>query len=116
VPADAFAILADPTRRRLVEVLHGGERSVGDLVQAVDIAQPGVSRHLRILGEAGFVSVRAVGQRRLYSLRPEPLRQLEAWMRRYAHDESHRIQRLADLVDERPDRADRSDRPHQNRK
>jgi len=99
VPSDAFAILADPTRRRLVEVLHGGERSVGELVEAVAIAQPGVSRHLRILHEAGFVTSRADGQRRLYSLRPEPLRELQAWMRRYAHVESDRIQRLADFVD-----------------
>lgn len=97
--ADAFAILADPTRRRLVEVLHGGERSVGDLVDAVGIAQPGVSRHLRILNEGGFVTVRRDAQRRLYSLRPQPLRQLEAWMRRYAHQERERIERLADFVE-----------------
>ena len=98
--SDVFAILADPTRRRIVEVLHGGERAVGDLVGAVGIAQPGVSRHLRILLDAGFVAVRADGQRRLYSLRPEPLRQLEAWMRRYAHDSRERLERLAGLVDE----------------
>lgn len=103
--SDVFAVLADPTRRRLVEVLHDGERSVNELVDEVDIAQPGVSRHLRILSEAGFVSSRADGQRRLYSLRPEPLRQLDAWMRRYAHDSLHRLQRLADLVDEGPEPA-----------
>ncbi|MEA3203536.1 MAG: hypothetical protein QOI63_1211 [Thermoplasmata archaeon] len=97
--ADVFAVLADPTRRRLVEVLHGGERSVGELVDAVDIHQPGVSRHLRILSEAGLVTVRAAGQRRLYSLRPQPLRELEAWMRRFAHDERDRLGRLADFVD-----------------
>jgi DNA-binding transcriptional ArsR family regulator len=96
---DVFAALADPTRRRLVEVLHDGERSVNDLVSEVDIAQPGVSRHLRILSEAGLVTVRASGQRRLYSLRPQPLRELEAWMRRYAHEERDRIGRLADYVD-----------------
>lgn len=99
MPADAFAILADPTRRRLVEVLHGGERSVGELVAAVAIAQPGVSRHLRILHEAGFVASRADGQRRLYSLRPEALTGLQAWMRRYAHAESDRVARLAAFVD-----------------
>jgi DNA-binding transcriptional ArsR family regulator len=104
VASDVFAVLADPTRRRLVEVLHGGERSVGDLVGAVDIAQPGVSRHLRILSEAGFVTCRADGQRRLYSLRPEPMRELAAWMRRYAHDEAHRLERLAAFV-ERPEAA-----------
>jgi len=102
VDADVFAILADPTRRRIVEVLHGGEHSVGDLVGAVSIAQPGVSRHLRILSGAGFVSVRADGTRRLYRLRPEPLRQLDAWMRRYAHAESDRLGRLAAFVDSKP--------------
>lgn len=105
---DVFAVLADPTRRRLVELLHGGERSVGDLVREVAIHQPGVSRHLRILHGAGFVRVRADGQRRLYSLRPEPLRELDAWMRTYAHDQLARLQRLADLVDERPRRKDRT--------
>lgn len=97
--SDVFAVLADPTRRRLVEVLRDGEHSVNELVAAVDIAQPGVSRHLRILNEAGFVRVRASGQRRLYSLRPEPLRELEAWMRRFVHQERDRIGRLADFVD-----------------
>ena len=99
--ADVFTLLADPTRRRLVEVLHAGERSVGDLVSEVGIAQPGVSRHLRLLSEGGLVRARAVGQRRLYSLRPDPLRQLDAWLRRYAHDSRDRLQRLADLVDDR---------------
>jgi len=97
--ADVFAILADPTRRRLVEVLHGAERSVNDLVGEVNIHQPGVSRHLRILHQAGFVAVRADGQRRLYSLRPEPLRELAAWMRRFAHDERDRLGRLANFVE-----------------
>lgn len=105
--ADVFAILADPTRRRIVELLHDGERSVGDVAAEVDIHQPGVSRHLRILQEAGFVDVRAEGQRRLYSLRPEPFQQLEAWMRRYAAQEVARLGRLAELaelVEERPKR------------
>jgi DNA-binding transcriptional ArsR family regulator len=96
---EAFAVLADPTRRRIVERLHAGEASVGDLVGAVDIHQPGVSRHLRILHEAGFVSVRAEGQRRLYSLRPGPLRELDSWMRRYAHDMLDRYARMAALVE-----------------
>ncbi|HUR25794.1 MAG TPA: metalloregulator ArsR/SmtB family transcription factor [Candidatus Thermoplasmatota archaeon] len=94
-----FAVLADPTRRRLVELLHAGERSVGELVGKVGIAQPGVSRHLRILGEAGLVKARPQGQRRLYSLRPEPLRELELWAHRHAHVERERLERLADFVD-----------------
>ncbi|MEA3198949.1 MAG: hypothetical protein QOE90_377 [Thermoplasmata archaeon] len=98
--ADVFAALADPTRRRLVELLGEGERSVGEMAAEVDIHQPGVSRHLRILHEAGFVSVRAEGQRRLYSLRAEPFLELDAWMRRYASDQLARLQRLARLVEE----------------
>lgn len=96
-----FAVLADPTRRRLVEILHDGERSVNELVGKLGIAQPGVSRHLRILGEAGLVTRRSAGQRRLYRLRPEPLRELEAWVRRHAHIERERLERLADFVDGR---------------
>jgi len=80
---DAFQTLADPTRRRIVEVLRGGERPVSDLVGAVEIDQSGVSRHLRILFEAGFVQVRPDGQRRLYSLRPEPFLALDSWVGRY---------------------------------
>ncbi|MHB1260258.1 MAG: ArsR/SmtB family transcription factor [Thermoplasmatota archaeon] len=102
MPTDVFAALADPTRRHLVEVLHGGERSVGDLVDAVDIHQPGVSRHLRILSEAGLVTARPDGQRRLYSLRPESLRGLEAWVRRHAHVERERLERLAEFVEGPP--------------
>lgn len=78
--ADTFQVLADPTRRRLVEALRSGEQPVNDLVARAGIHQSGVSRHLRILGEAGFVAMRPDGQRRLYSLRPERFRELEAWL------------------------------------
>lgn len=78
-----FQTLADPTRLRIVEAMRGGERSVGDLVKAVHIQQSGVSRHLHILLEAGVVMVRPDGQRRLYSLRQEPFRQLDAWLEGY---------------------------------
>jgi len=104
VAADVFAALADPTRRRLVELLGEGERSVSEMAAEVDIHQPGVSRHLRILHEAGFVSVRAEGQRRLYSLRPEPFLKLDAWMQRYASDQLARLRRLAQLVEEEPNK------------
>jgi DNA-binding transcriptional ArsR family regulator len=80
---DAFQTLADPTRRRIVEALLAGERAVNDIVDEVDIDQSGVSRHLRILSKAGFVQVRPQGQQRLYSLRPEPFRELEAWVAAY---------------------------------
>jgi DNA-binding transcriptional ArsR family regulator len=78
-----FQTLADPTRLRIVEALSGGEHAVNDLVRAVDIDQSGVSRHLRILGEAGFVTMRPDGPRRLYSLRPEPFRAIDQWIERY---------------------------------
>jgi len=80
---DAFQTLADPTRRRIVEVLRDGEQQVGDVVEKAGIHQSGVSRHLRILSESGFVSMRPDGQRRLYALRPEPFRELETWLARY---------------------------------
>lgn len=81
--SDAFQTLADPTRRRVIEALRFGELQVNDIVEQAGIHQSGVSRHLRILGEAGFVSMRPDGQRRLYSLRPEPFRELDAWLALY---------------------------------
>jgi DNA-binding transcriptional ArsR family regulator len=77
---NVFQTLADPTRLRIVEALAGGEQAVGDLVRAVDIDQSGVSRHLRILGEAGFVTMRPDGARRLYSLRAEPFQTVDQWV------------------------------------
>jgi len=92
---DVFAILADPTRRRMLEVLRHGERSVGELVEEVDIHQPGVSRHLRILHGAGLVAVRRDAQRRIYSLRPEPLQQVDDWLDQYRSLWEARFDRLA---------------------
>jgi DNA-binding transcriptional ArsR family regulator len=80
---NAFETLADPTRRRILAVLRSGEQPVGEIVRHAGIHQSGVSRHLGILQEAGFVSVRPDGQRRLYALRPEPFRELEAWLADY---------------------------------
>jgi DNA-binding transcriptional ArsR family regulator len=78
-----FQVLADPTRLRIVEMLRGGEQSVNEIVESVYIDQSGVSRHLGILHEAGFVRVRPEGQRRFYSLCPEPFKDLAAWVSRY---------------------------------
>ena len=76
----AFEILAEPARRQIISLLAEGERPAGDLVAALPISQPGVSKHLKVLREAGFVTVRSDGQRRLYSLRPEPLAEIDAWL------------------------------------
>src|SRR2546423_2273687 len=97
--ADAFEILADPTRRQIVEALRGGEQAVNDIVDAVEIHQSGVSRHLRILHEAGFVLVRPEGPKRLYSLRPEPFRELDAWLGRYRGLWGARLDRFARALD-----------------
>ena len=78
-----FAALADPTRRRLLELLATGERSAGELAAEFDISRPGVSRHLRVLREAGLVRARGDGQRRLYSVDPDPLDEVDAWLARW---------------------------------
>jgi DNA-binding transcriptional ArsR family regulator len=78
-----FQTLADPNRFQIVEALRAGECAVNDIVARMNIHQSGVSRHLRILEESGFVTVRPDGQKRLYSLRPEPFRELDAWVTQY---------------------------------
>ena len=98
-----FETLADPVRRRLLDVLRGGERSVGDLVAAVPIRQSGVSRHLGILERNGFVQARRDGQRRLYSLRPEPFRELEGWAAAYRAHWEARLDRLTAALEARAD-------------
>ena len=97
----AFQTLADPTRRRIVEALRNGERQVNDIVERAGVHQSGVSRHLRILHEAGFVSMRPDGQRRLYSLRPEPFRELDGWLEKYRNLWESRLDRLGGALEER---------------
>lgn len=94
VHTDAFQAVADPTRRQIIAVLGAGERQVNDVVAALDIHQSGVSRHLRILHEAGFVQVRPEGQRRYYSLRPEPFEALDAWLTGFRHLWDARLDRF----------------------
>jgi DNA-binding transcriptional ArsR family regulator len=108
-PALAFEVLSDPTRLRIVEQLRGGERSVGTLVSTLAVCQPGISRHLRILHDRGFVRVRADGQRRLYSLRPQPFRDLDRWMDDYRDLIEGRLDRLEELLESEPS-ASRSSR------
>jgi len=79
----SFAVLAEPTRRDILDLLRDGERPVGDLVERLHVSQPAVSKHLRVLREAGLVEVRPDAQRRLYRLRPEPLAELDEWLAPY---------------------------------
>ncbi|MEP6297570.1 MAG: metalloregulator ArsR/SmtB family transcription factor [Ilumatobacter sp.] len=76
-------VIADPTRRRILDVVRGGEHSVTELVDAVGVDQPGVSRHLKVLRDAGLVDVRRDAQRRMYRLRAEALRDLHEWLEPY---------------------------------
>lgn len=98
---DFFQVLADPTRRLIVETLRTGERQVNDIVAQAAIHQSGVSRHLRILHEAGVVSMRPEGQRRLYSLRPEPFQELDTWLAGYRRLWEARLDHFGDALAER---------------
>lgn len=91
---DVFEALADPTRRRIVETLLAGEQQVADVVARAGIHQSGVSRHLRILHDSGFVSMRPDGQRRFYALRPAPFRQLDGWLTPYRQLWEERLDRF----------------------
>ena len=79
----AFEALAEPTRRRIVELLADGERSAGEIASHFDTSRPGISRHLRVLHEHGLVSARVEGRRRLYALDPIPLVEMDEWLQRY---------------------------------
>jgi DNA-binding transcriptional ArsR family regulator len=96
--SELFQALADPTRLSIVEALLDGERPVGDLVARTNLHQSGVSRHLRILSQAGFVRVRPDGPRRLYALRPEPFRELEGWVATYRRLWESRLDRLGQAL------------------
>ena len=81
-----FSIIAEPNRRAILSLLASSERSVGDIEEQLRLPQPSVSKHLRVLREAGFVESRVDAQRRLYRIRPEPLMEVDAWLapfRRY---------------------------------
>ncbi|WP_210490198.1 ArsR/SmtB family transcription factor [Microvirga antarctica] len=104
---DAFQTLADPTRRRVVDALSRGEQQVNDLVAGIGIRQSGVSRHLRILLEAGFVVVRPEGQRRLYSLKPDRFRELDDWLATYRGLWEARLDRFGAALEVRQQRRER---------
>jgi DNA-binding transcriptional ArsR family regulator len=81
--ASAFEVVAEPNRRRILDLLRTGQHSVGEIVDHLKLAQPAVSKHLRVLKNAQLVEVEQDAQRRVYRLRPEPLRELEGWLLPY---------------------------------
>lgn len=98
--ATTFDVLAEPTRRRILDLLLDRERPVGELVKKLKLSQPGVSKHLRVLREAGLVSVRNEAQRRIYEIRPEPLKELAEWLEPYRRLWADRLDSLERHLDE----------------
>jgi DNA-binding transcriptional ArsR family regulator len=95
---ETFRALAEPNRLQIIELLLNGPRPVGDMVEQLGLRQPQVSKHLRVLSEAGLVDVRVDAQRRIYALRPAPLQELEAWVERYRRIWESNFQRLDALL------------------
>jgi DNA-binding transcriptional ArsR family regulator len=97
---ETLRALAEPSRFQIVELLRNGPRPVGDMVDRLGLRQPQVSKHLKVLSEAGLVDVRVDAQRRIYALRPAPLQELELWIERYRRIWEANFQRLDALLDE----------------
>jgi DNA-binding transcriptional ArsR family regulator len=107
-----FDVLAEPTRRRILDLLRDGPRLVGELTQQLGLSQPGTSKQLRVLREAGLVTVRREAQRRWYELRPQPLAEVDAWLapyRRFWNDRLDALERHLDAMP--PDSSDGKDMP-----
>jgi DNA-binding transcriptional ArsR family regulator len=97
----ALQVLGEPNRQAILELLRDGERPVGELVEALHLSQPAVSKHLRVLKDAGLVEARAHAQRRLYRIRPEPLAELDDWLEPYRRLWARHLDRLEDHLDRR---------------
>lgn len=104
--ADAFNAVAEPRRRQLLDALAGGERPVNDLVELLGLAQPLVSKHLRVLREVGLVEVRDAGRQRLYRLNAAPLKPIHDWVQAYQDLWTERFNRLDTVLTELKDRED----------
>jgi len=98
----AYAALAEPSRRRILDLLRAGERSVNDLVTDLELSQPGVSKHLKVLREAGLVDVRPAGKRRFYGLRADPLAEVAGWLEPYRRHWDTRLDALEHHLEENP--------------
>ena len=107
-----FDVLAEPTRRRILDLLLERPRLVGDLTEQLGLSQPGTSKHLRVLREAGLVQVRPEAQRRWYELRPAPLREVDAWLAPYRRMWSDSFDALARHLDDGRAWPDQEDVPH----
>jgi DNA-binding transcriptional ArsR family regulator len=95
----AFAIIAEPSRRAILSLLAVSEKSVGDIESELPLSQPSISKHLRVLREAGFVEATVDAQRRLYRLRPEPLQEIDAWLSQFRRTWSAHVDALEKHLD-----------------
>jgi DNA-binding transcriptional ArsR family regulator len=100
-PLTTFQALGEPSRQAILDLLRDGERPVGELVERLPLTQPAVSKHLRVLKEAGMVEARIEGQRRLYRIRPEPLAELDVWLASYRRLWTTHLDRLENHLDRR---------------
>ena len=98
----AYAALAEPHRRQILDLLRTRERSVSELVEHLDLSQPGVSKHLRVLREAGLVAARAEGRTRTYGIDPRPLAEVDAWLAPYRAYWTERLDALERHLEENP--------------
>ena len=98
----AYSALAEPSRRRILDLLREGERSVTELVAHLDLSQPGVSKHLKVLRDAGLVHVRPEGKRRWYGLRAQPLAEVAEWLEPYRRHWSARLDALERHLEDNP--------------
>ena len=96
-------MLAEPNRRRILDLLRERERAVGELVEVLALSQPGISKHLRVLREVGFVESRVDAQRRVYRVRTEPLREIDAWLAPYREMWGASLDALEEHLDEMDD-------------
>ncbi|MFC5265603.1 ArsR/SmtB family transcription factor [Kribbella qitaiheensis] len=101
--ATTFEVLAEPRRREILDLLRGGERPVGELVEQLALSQPAVSKHLKVLRDAGLVDVRQDAQRRWYRLRPAPLAEIDAWLEPYRDLWRDRLDALESHLDRMSD-------------
>jgi len=98
--ADAFNAVAEPRRREILDVLASGERPVNDLVELLDLAQPQVSKHLRVLRAVGLVTSREEGRQRMYRLNGQPLKEIHDWVKQYERTWNERFEALDEVLDE----------------
>lgn len=96
---DTFTVIAEPTRRRILDELRSSEHSVGDLVSSLAVSQPTVSKHLKVLRDAGLVACRTAAQQRMYRVEPAPLQRVQAWLEPYVQLWTHHLDALERHLD-----------------